>query len=67
MRGIKFDLPVKDYYLHIKTDNSEIKNTKLYFRTEDWAGNVGEQSVDTDINIDRVAPRYCAYVDEYRV
>lgn len=52
----KFDLPVKDYYLHIKTDNSEIKNTKLYFRTEDWAGNVGEQSVDTDINIDRVAP-----------
>ena len=22
----KFDLPVKDYYLHIKTDNSEIKN-----------------------------------------
>lgn len=54
----KFDLPVNEYYLHIKTDADEIKNTELKFKLNDWAGNSGERSAEIpQISIDRTAPQ----------
>lgn len=54
----KFELPVSEYYLHIKTGADEIKNTKLKFRLNDWAGNSGEVNSEiSEISIDRTAPQ----------
>ncbi|MDO5586500.1 MAG: Ig-like domain-containing protein, partial [Clostridia bacterium] len=54
----KFDLPVNEYYLHIKTDADEIKNTELKFMLNDWAGNSAERSAEIpQISIDRTAPQ----------
>lgn len=52
-----FIVPVSKYYIHIKTDGDEFKNTKLCVRTEDWAGNAGENKADVDISIDRTKPQ----------
>ena len=53
----RLNLPVSEYYLHIKTDADEIKNTKLIVRANDWAGNIGNEEVSLEtINIDRTAP-----------
>lgn len=53
----KFETPQSEFYIHIKTDATELKDTKLMLKSNDWAGNSGtsEQSLDK-ISIDKVAP-----------
>ncbi len=53
----KFETPQSEFYIHIKTDATELKDTKLMLKSNDWAGNSGtsEQSLDK-ISIDNVAP-----------
>ena len=53
----KFETPQSEFYIHIKTDATELKGTKLMLKSNDWAGNSGtsEQSLDK-ISIDKVAP-----------
>ena len=53
----KFETPQSEFYIHIKTDAKELKDTKLMLKSNDWAGNSGtsEQSLDK-ISIDKVAP-----------
>ena len=53
----KFETPQSEYYIHIKTDATELKGTRLMLKSNDWAGNSGtsEQPLDK-ISIDKVAP-----------
>ena len=49
---------MNEYYIHIKTDADEIKNTELKFMLNDWAGNSAERSAEIpQISIDRTAPQ----------